>query len=160
MIAFVLFLFLFLFFYARSWPLCLWLSASQIVQGRENARKVVDILMANPDVIYGCDTEVSELDLKVKKESTQKQDNKKTKTQEWPKAQKKKSDTYVLKLFSGPVRGGGEGTRAPCPPHKRHTISYINLPSLNPTYNRGHSSGEGYTAYSRSKKEKHEDGTP
>lgn len=39
--------------------------ASQIVQGRENARKVVDILMANPDVVYGCDTEVSELDLKV-----------------------------------------------------------------------------------------------
>ncbi|CAM9543134.1 unnamed protein product [Scytosiphon promiscuus] len=35
----------------------------QVVAGRENARKVVEILMANPDAFYACDTEVSEVDL-------------------------------------------------------------------------------------------------
>lgn len=37
----------------------------QIVAGREEARKVVQILMDNPDAFYACDTEVSEIDLKV-----------------------------------------------------------------------------------------------
>lgn len=37
----------------------------QVVAGRENARKVVEILMANPDAFYACDTEVSEVDLAV-----------------------------------------------------------------------------------------------
>lgn len=39
----------------------------QIVAGRENAREVVKILMDNPDVFFGCDTEVAELDLKVRR---------------------------------------------------------------------------------------------
>ncbi|CAN0495692.1 unnamed protein product, partial [Ectocarpus sp. 12 AP-2014] len=36
----------------------------QIVAGREKARKVVQILMDNPDAFYGCDTEVSDINLK------------------------------------------------------------------------------------------------
>ncbi|CBN74706.1 pol1-like DNA polymerase [Ectocarpus siliculosus] len=36
----------------------------QIVAGREKARKVVKILMDNPDAFYACDTEVSEINLK------------------------------------------------------------------------------------------------
>ncbi|CAM9558280.1 unnamed protein product [Pylaiella littoralis] len=36
----------------------------QVVAGRESARKVVEVLMDNPDVFYGCDTEVSEISLK------------------------------------------------------------------------------------------------
>lgn len=121
MIAFVLFLFLFLFFYVRSWPLCLWLSASQIVQGRENARKVVDILMANPDVIYGCDTEVSELDLKVKKESTQKHKNKNTRM---AKVAQKKIRHLRTKTFFRTSQGGGR-VQGPHPPPINATHSPI-----------------------------------
>lgn len=42
--------------------------AGQIVAGREKAREVVRILMDNPDLFYACDTEVAEIDLKVKRE--------------------------------------------------------------------------------------------
>ena len=37
----------------------------QIVAGRENARKVVQVLLENPELIFACDTEVAELDLQV-----------------------------------------------------------------------------------------------
>lgn len=58
-------------FWAIEWteePRCcfFFLFGLQIVAGREKARKVVQILMDNPDAFYACDTEVSEIDLKVK----------------------------------------------------------------------------------------------
>ena len=36
-----------------------------MVADRENARKVVKILMDNPDLFYACDTEVADIDLQV-----------------------------------------------------------------------------------------------